>query len=216
MQEFYKMGQVVLFKTIKPSQQDQFFGRGKKNAFISFFSKDQAMKAKEELNGKMIDKYVIQINFKRPRSDFKPDANLVVKGLKKSMNPKEFEKLFSQYGPLVSSLLQYGYNGEFLGYGYIQYENEQDANAAIKALNKKDGMVVEKYQSNKQKQPTKNNVHIRNFQRDWDEKKVESELDSMCKKAGKVVSKNIYKIPGSDQFPAKIKANVAFETGEQA
>jgi len=62
-------------------------------------------------------------------------CNLFLKNLPLDATPEEICKLFSKYGNIISFKLKQNRDGKCLGYGYVQYSQPEEAEAAIKNLN---------------------------------------------------------------------------------
>ncbi len=65
---------------------------------------------------------------------------LFVKNIESSINEMLLEMLFKQFGPIVSTKIVYDkITWESKGFGFIEFENKEDALRAIKKIN---GLVV--------------------------------------------------------------------------
>ena len=65
-------------------------------------------------------------------------SNLFIKNLPKSATPKDLYELFFKFGNIVSIKLKQKDNNECLGYGYVNFEKNEDAQNAIEHLNNTD------------------------------------------------------------------------------
>lgn len=73
---------------------------------MTFSTVKEAQKAKEELNGKKVDNKFLSVNFKRSPNEFKPEANIYVKNIAQQVTVNDLEKLFMQFGNVVSCVIK--------------------------------------------------------------------------------------------------------------
>ena len=65
--------------------------------------------------------------------------NLFVAKLSSSISAKELEELFGEFGEVVSAKVIFDKEtGNSKGYGFVEMKNDDEANAAIEALNDKE------------------------------------------------------------------------------
>jgi polyadenylate-binding protein len=65
-------------------------------------------------------------------------TNLYVKNLDTEVTQEEFETLFRPFGTVTSALIQYDDEGISRGFGFVNYDNHEEAQAAVEALNEED------------------------------------------------------------------------------
>jgi len=82
----------------------------------------------------MIDGKQVILN-KKKDGNFDKEANLIVLNFPKELDQSALNKLFAAHGTIKSCKLEVFNDGSSRGFGYIQYENKDSAQAAIKALN---------------------------------------------------------------------------------
>lgn len=71
-----------------------------------------------------------------PKDQYNDAANLLVKNLDKDITQQEVFDLFRAHGSIVSTKLEtYPNSKESRGFAYVQFQKEEEAEAAIKALN---------------------------------------------------------------------------------
>ena len=80
-----------------------------------------------------IGKLPVRIMYKRNPRD--QEGNIFVKNIDTTVTHKELHSRFSQHGNVLTVKIAANQNGESLGYGYVQMERKEDAEAAIQALN---------------------------------------------------------------------------------
>ena len=59
------------------------------------------------------------------------NSNVFVKKIPKEVTHKDFDEYFSKFGNIVSLKIAEDEEGESLGYGFVMYENDEDAQKAI-------------------------------------------------------------------------------------
>ena len=207
----------------KPMQikvmKDLYNGESRRFGFISFNSLEDAEIAKRVLNYARLDSFEIRLYFKKLNTEFNQSANLFIGNIQKTVSTKKLDEMFSECGKIVSCSIRNNDKGESLGYGYVQFESEESAKAAIEKfnLNKEIGepLKVEKFVAAKNRVVIKNNVYIRNFPVAFTEEQVKQFLITEGNKIGKVVSTGCNKkeLPTK---PPSFAGFVAFENEEMA
>ena len=134
----YELNQFILSQG-KFNIEEMMTHNGKKSfAYIKFKTKEEALEALKVLHLKEFKNYIIKAEpFKsnKNKDKKKNNTNLFVKNLPKDCTPKELFELFSKFGTIDSIELKSAQNGECLGYGYIDFANEENAHEAIDKLN---------------------------------------------------------------------------------
>ena len=155
---------------------DIYNGESRRFGFVSFSSVEDAEKAKSVLNYTRLDNFEIRLSFKKSNSEFNQAANLFVGNIKKTVSTRQLDELFSECGKIVSCSIRNNDKGESLGYGYVQFEKEENAKVAIEKFNSNEvigePLKVEKFVSSKNRIVVKNNVYVRNFPKSFTEEQV--------------------------------------------
>ena len=109
----------------------------KKFAYVRFASKDEAEKAVKILHLKEFNGAIIKASLfsKNDAGLKKGNTNLFVKNLSKETTPKDVKELFEKYGVIDSINLKKNSQGEYLGYGYVNFVDESSAKEALENLN---------------------------------------------------------------------------------
>ncbi|XP_074835708.1 ELAV-like protein 3 isoform X3 [Carettochelys insculpta] len=129
---FGSIGEIESCKLVRDKITGQSLGYG----FVNYVDPNDADKAINTLNGLKLQTKTIKVSYARPSSASIRDANLYVSGLPKSMNQKEMEQLFSQYGRIITSrILLDQVTGVSRGVGFIRFDKRIEAEEAIKGLN---------------------------------------------------------------------------------
>ena len=133
----YELNQFILSQG-KFNIEEMMTHNGKKSfAYIKFKTKEEANEALKVLHLKEFKNYIIKAEpFKSSNKKDKQkfNTNLFVKNLPKDCTPKDVFEIFSKFGTIDSIELKNAPNGECIGYGYVDFTTEEDANKAMEAL----------------------------------------------------------------------------------
>ena len=149
-------------------------------AFIGFKNKVKAEQALQNLNYSRLCQKTLRISwYNREPNNFRnhPENNIFVKNIPKDVTPKEFDEYFSKFGNIISAKIAEDEEGESMGYGFVLYENEDNAKKAIAECHgkmlKNKKLFVCQFQKNRPRKPLRfNNLYVRNIPKDWSEKEV--------------------------------------------
>ncbi|KAG4916402.1 hypothetical protein JHK87_053959 [Glycine soja] len=116
-------------------------GKSKGYGFVQFESEESSKVAIEKLNGYTVaDKelYVGKFVKKSDRILPGPDArytNLYMKNLDLDVSEATLQEKFSSFGKIVSLVIAKDKNGMSKGFGFVNYDNPDDAKKAMEAMN---------------------------------------------------------------------------------
>jgi RNA recognition motif-containing protein len=133
-----------------------------------------------KLNYAKVAKKTIRISwYNREPNNFRahPEYNIFIKKLNKTVTGKEFHDFFSKFGNIISAKLVEDDEGEVVGYGFVLYDNEDSANAAIKEGNgslwKGKPIYVGRFEKNRPKKAPKfNTVYVKNLPKNYNQEDV--------------------------------------------
>jgi len=150
-------------------------------AFITYENHEDAERAIEELNYEEKDGIEMRIMWSKKNTEKAPVGmtNTVIKGLKPDVTNKLLSLAMSQFGNIFSCKVPL-VNEESTGYGYVNYQNEEDAKKAIekngenvlfvdgKELSVDGKLNIEYFHTNRNKTNEEGNlgftnVYIKNF-----------------------------------------------------
>ncbi|XVF01286.1 hypothetical protein REPUB_Repub04eG0074800 [Reevesia pubescens] len=118
-------------------------GQSKGYGFVQFDNDESAQKAIEKLNGMLLnDKQVYVGPFVRKqerdtsigKTTF---TNVFVKNLSESTSDEDLKKIFGEFGTITSAVVMRELDGKSKGFGFINFENADDAARAVESLNGK-------------------------------------------------------------------------------
>ena len=179
-------------------------------AFIGFKNKVKAEQALQNLNYSRLCQKTLRISwYNREPNNFRnhPENNIFVKNIPKDVTPREFDEYFSKYGNIISAKIAEDEEGESMGYGFVLYENEENAKKAIDECHgkmwKNKKLFVCQFQKNRPRKPLRfNNLYVRNIPKDW----TEDDVRKYFSKYGDI-SSMIVKSPD----PSKLNKNLPEE-----
>ncbi|KAF9666008.1 hypothetical protein SADUNF_Sadunf16G0184200 [Salix dunnii] len=118
-------------------------GQSKGYGFVQFDSEEAAQKAIEKLNGMLLnDKQVYVGPFLRKQErDTATDKmrfnNVFVKNLSETTSEEDLNKTFGEFGTITSVVVMRDGDGKSRCFGFVNFENADDAAKAVEALNGK-------------------------------------------------------------------------------
>ncbi|XP_004246907.1 polyadenylate-binding protein 7 [Solanum lycopersicum] len=133
---FQKFGNILSCKVAVSED-----GRSKGFGFVQFETEDSANTAIEELNGSAVggkEMYVGKFVKKSDRVLPSPDekyTNLFIKNLGLDISEEHLREKFSEFGKIISLIIAKDENGCSKGFGYVNFENPDDARRAREAMN---------------------------------------------------------------------------------
>nr|KYP62044.1 Polyadenylate-binding protein 3 [Cajanus cajan] len=111
-------------------------------AYVNFSNPQDAANAMEHLNYTPLNGKPIRIMFSHRDPSIRKSgyANVFIKNLDTSIDNKALHDTFAAFGSVLSSKVAVdGITGQSKGYGFVQFDNEESAQNAIKQLN---GMLI--------------------------------------------------------------------------
>ncbi|KAI0082643.1 polyadenylate binding protein [Panus rudis PR-1116 ss-1] len=121
-------------------------GRSKGYGFVHYETAEAAETAIKAVNGMLLnDKKVYvghhisrkerQSKIEEMKSQF---TNIYVKNLDPEVTQEEFKELFEQFGNVTSAVIQTDEEGKSKGFGFVNFENHEQAQKAVDALHDSD------------------------------------------------------------------------------
>ncbi|KAI8983545.1 hypothetical protein BDB01DRAFT_722626 [Pilobolus umbonatus] len=128
-------------------------GNSKGYGFVHYETEEAADNAIKHVNGMLLnDKKVFvghhvpkkerQAKIEQYRANF---TNIYVKNLEEKVTDNELNAMFGKFGPVTSAIVQKDDEGKSKGFGFVNFENHQDAQKAVDALNEteqSDGKIL--------------------------------------------------------------------------
>lgn len=111
--------------------------------FVQFDSEEAAQKAIDKLNGMLLnDKQVFVGPFVRKQERENTVSkekfnNVFVKNLSEGITDEDLKRIFGDFGPITSAVVMRDGEGKSKCFGFVNFENVDDAARAVEALNGK-------------------------------------------------------------------------------
>ncbi|CAM8974697.1 unnamed protein product [Rhodiola kirilowii] len=130
-------GQVVNVRVCRDLTSKRSLGYG----YVNFPNHESAARAMQALNYTLLNGKPIRImhSNRDPTLRKSGAGNIFIKNLEKSIDTKSLLDTFSHFGNVLSCKVAMDYFGQSKGFGFVQFEQEDSAQRAIKEL---DGMML--------------------------------------------------------------------------
>jgi polyadenylate-binding protein len=186
---FSKFGQIYYIRLMK----DPNTGRSRGFAYVNFCNPRDAENAKHVAQYEKLGRKHIRIAYKRSniKQQQNNKSNIFIKNIDKAATIKEVHQEWSKFGTIFSAKLAVDSKGESLGYAYIQFEKEEDAQKALEAAAggdykfKETNVTITEFKSknerekgedgNESKKLTNNNIYIKHLP-DMDMAELEKQI----------------------------------------
>ncbi|KAF6151496.1 hypothetical protein GIB67_016308 [Kingdonia uniflora] len=210
-------------------------GQSKGHGFVQYDNEDSAQNAINELNGMLLnDKPVFVGPFLRKQerdgaADNVRFNNVFVKNLSESTTDEDLKKVFGKCGPLTSVVVMRDGDGKSKCFGFVNFENAEDAARSVESLNGKAFDDKEWYVGKAQKkserevelkerfQSTKETVEkfqgVNLYVKNLDDSIGDDKLKEMFAEFGTIASCKVMRDPNGI---SRGSGFVAFSTSEEA
>lgn len=114
--------------------------------FVHYDAGEAAQAAIEGVNGMLLNDKVVFVGIHIPRRERQAKidevkahyTNLYVKNIPLDVTTDEFKALFDKYGSVTSAVITLDSEGKSKGFGFVNYDNHDDAHKALEDLHEKD------------------------------------------------------------------------------
>ncbi|GLT25780.1 hypothetical protein SLA2020_008890 [Shorea laevis] len=116
---------------------DSTTGKSLCYGYVNFISAQDAQRAIEVKNHTLLNGKLIRVMWSLRDPDARKSGigNVFVKNLNESIDNAKLQELFQKFGNVVSCKVATSEDGKSKGHGFVQFETEESANAAIEELN---------------------------------------------------------------------------------
>lgn len=133
---FSSFGNIVSCKVAVDSS-----GQSKGYGFVQYANEESAQKAIEKLNGMLLNDKQVYVGpfLRRQERDSTANktkfTNVYVKNLAESTTDDDLKNAFGEYGKITSAVVMKDGEGKSKGFGFVNFENADDAARAVESLN---------------------------------------------------------------------------------
>lgn len=116
-------------------------GQSKGYGFVQFDQEESAMNAIERLDGMLLNDKQVYVGFfvrqqERSHANGSPKfTNVFVKNLSETTTDDDLNNFFGKYGSITSAVVMRDANGKSKCFGFVNFQNPDDAAAAVENLN---------------------------------------------------------------------------------
>ncbi|GAA5867798.1 hypothetical protein JCM8547_005241 [Rhodosporidiobolus lusitaniae] len=199
---FAAFGNILSCK-VAVDQQGNSLGYG----FVHYDTAEAARAAIEGVNGMLLNDKVVFVGIHIPKRERQAKideirahyTNLYIKNLPLEVDEAEFRGIFEPFGKVTSAVITTDSEGKSKGFGFVNYENHEDAAKAVEALHEKDykgqslyvaraqrksereeelkkSYEAKKYEANLKYQGV--NLYVKNLDDDLSEEKLQAEFEA--------------------------------------
>ncbi|KAE8256271.1 hypothetical protein A4X13_0g2752 [Tilletia indica] len=134
---FTAFGNILSCK-VATNETGQSLGYG----FVHYETKEAADQAIKHVNGMLLNDKKVFVGHHIPRKERQAKieearsrfTNVYIKNLDPSVTQEEFEEMFTNYGKITSAILSIDEEGKSRGFGFINFENHDQAQDAVDGL----------------------------------------------------------------------------------
>jgi polyadenylate binding protein len=180
-------------------------GNSKGYGFVHYDSGEAGEAAIKAVNGMLLNDKVVFVGQHIPKRERQAKidevrsrfTNLYVKGLNPDVDENEFRELFGKYGTVTSAVVSRDNEGTSRGFGFVNFEQHDQARAAVEDLHEKDYKGQPLYVTRAQKKSEREeelrkqhdqakyeqhlkyqgvNLYVKNLDDDMDDEKLNQEF----------------------------------------
>ncbi|KAL8260813.1 hypothetical protein R6Q59_024862 [Mikania micrantha] len=192
----------LLFSMIGPLSfvrvcRDRFSRRSLCYGYINFYNPSHAYVALSSLNHADLRGKPMRIMWcqRDPVTRRTGIANLFVKNLNLAVTDMKLEEVFGKFGRILSCKIAKDDNGKSKGFGFVQFDSEESANIALKAL---DGTTLDEkiisvakfLRKSERKEPEFTNVYVKNLELDFTENLLKEKFSEYGNVTSAVIMKD--------------------------
>ncbi|KAI8364239.1 hypothetical protein BD560DRAFT_403389 [Blakeslea trispora] len=118
-------------------------GNSKGYGFVHYETEEAADNAIKHVNGMLLNDKKVYVGRHIPKKERQAKieqyrakfTNVYVKNLDESVSDEQLKEMFGKYGPITSAVIQVDEENKSKGFGFVNFENHEDAQKAVDALN---------------------------------------------------------------------------------
>jgi len=189
---------------------DPTTGKSRGFGYVNFLIPRDAESAKNYAQYEKLGRKQIRIMFKRNVRDLPLGANIFVKNLDHNVTSKDLHNHFNQVGGVVCAKVATNTEGISLGYGYVQFEKKEDADAALESLNgsklKETEIQLFTFVPKDKRAGTaeRKNIYVKHLPRNKSEEELNKLIEDIFSPYGSIETKLVKKHPKDNKYSAFI------------
>jgi polyadenylate-binding protein len=189
---------------------DPTTGKSRGFGYVNFLIPRDAESAKNYAQYEKLGRKQIRIMFKRNVRDLPLGANIFVKNLDHNVTSKDLHNHFNQVGGVVCAKVATNSEGQSLGYGYVQFEKKEDADAALETLNgsklKETEIQLFTFVSKDKRAGTaaRKNIYVKHLPLNKTEEELNKLVEAIFSPYGEIETKLVKKHPKDNKYSAFI------------
>jgi polyadenylate-binding protein len=153
-------------------------GVSKGYGFVHYENAEAAEAAIKGVNGMLLNDKKVYVGHHIPKKErinkieeqMKKYTNIYIKNIDESVDEKTLEKDFEKFGKITSCVIQKDENGKSRGFGFINYENSDEAHLAVESMHEKEYHGKHLYVSRAQKKSEREEELRKQYERLREEK----------------------------------------------
>ncbi|KAG2208920.1 hypothetical protein INT47_011060, partial [Mucor saturninus] len=118
-------------------------GNSKGYGFVHYETEEAADNAIKHVNGMLLNDKKVYVGRHVPKKERQAKieqyrakfTNVYVKNLDETVNDQQLSEMFGKYGPITSAIVQVDEENHSKGFGFVNFEDHEDAQKAVDALN---------------------------------------------------------------------------------
>ncbi|KAG2205179.1 hypothetical protein INT46_009896 [Mucor plumbeus] len=118
-------------------------GNSKGYGFVHYETEEAADNAIKHVNGMLLNDKKVYVGRHVPKKERQAKieqyrakfTNVYVKNLDETVKDDKLSEMFGKYGPITSAIVQVDEENNSKGFGFVNFENHEDAQKAVDALN---------------------------------------------------------------------------------
>ncbi|KAG2200431.1 hypothetical protein INT46_002064 [Mucor plumbeus] len=152
-------------------------GKSKGYGFVHYETEEAADNAIKHVNGMLLNDRKVFVGHHIPRKERQSKieeirshfTNVYVKNLAEDVTDEELSTMFGEFGPITSAVITRDNEGKSRGFGFVNFEDHDDAYRAVEALNETEHHGQQLYVSRAQKK----NEREEELRRQYEQAKLE-------------------------------------------
>lgn len=169
---FSAFGNILSCKIAMDGEQSKGYG------FVHFETGEAADAAIKNVNGMLLNDRKVFVGHHIPRKErmFEIEeqrakfTNVYVKNLDEEVTDEEFTEMFSAFGPVTSAAVQREETGKSKGFGFVNYDNHEDASRAVEDMHEKEIKGKQLFVTRAQKKAEREDELRRRYEKEREEK----------------------------------------------